>query len=283
MFFASRIRPAPEGVPDPPPPTPPSPVDLGTLWMFLGDSQTGGRATGTTKAHVEAFCRIWQDTAALAALGPATPYTGLDSNPYRNGVGGRRLGGDNPAGGTPPTRVHYDGRTERLTRTWVHLQESGDQSASAGVFSGQVTAEDFGDTFDAFVSAIIGNTPDAVISYETAFSFGREEEDNRDWTDWNTELRARVAAWADHPTTPKDIYIVETDANIKALQADIGAGNVWFQTGETNAYHFKNAGNLMVALSMYDALGYDVGDLVLTGIDQVSTEYKDACLAVITG
>lgn len=237
--------------------------ELGAAWMFLGDSQTDGRATGATRSPVEAFCRIWQ--TKYPSTGPTTPFTNLPSNPYKNGVSGRSLA---------ESKTHYDGRAERTNRTWVHFQESGNQN-----LAGQATATAYGDTFDGFVTAIRANTASAVISTETAFSFGREAEAFRNWDTYNTELRARVATWA---ASSVIIPIAEVDRDIKLLGTSIGAANVWFQSGEVNEFHYRPAGNLMVALSKFKSLGYTItlADLADIPTTEVSAAWQQACLDV---
>ena len=56
---------------------------------------------------------------------------------------------------------------------------------------------------------------------------------------------------------------------------------IWYQSSEANAYHYKGVGNLMVALSIFDALGYDVNTLDLGGITGVPTEWKSRCVEII--
>jgi hypothetical protein len=228
--------------------------NLGLVWMFLGDSQTGGRATGEVVSHATAFQAIWTKTF------PAQASVSV----HANGVSGRYLSG---------TASYYAGRSDRGTRTWVHFQESGGQDGD-----GQRTAAEFGTTWEAFVRRVKSESPNAVISTETAFNFGREDEPNRNWDAYNTVLREKVAALARDGIK---VYVAEVDRNVKALDAAIGARNVWFQGDETNAYHYKGAGNLLVALSIFDALGYDVSTLDLSGITSVTADHKAKCLEVI--
>jgi hypothetical protein len=241
------LRPA-TVVEDPPSP----PVDIGNAFMFLGDSQTGGYGSGSTINPPTAFRAIWDETQ--------TP----PSSQHVNGEGGRSL---------VQTNAYYTLRGDKGTRTMVYFQESGGQEEP-----GQETAGEFGDTFDDFIAEIISNTPTAVIVTETAFSFGREEEDWRDWTTYNTEQAARVATWGGLGTT---IYVSQVNRNILRLQEILTPGEVWFQLGEGNDFHYKDAGNLMVALSMFDALGYDMDDLDLSGITVPTSTQINACLQVI--
>ncbi len=222
--------------------------------MLLGDSQTGGRASGEVISHVTAFRAIWDRSFPTLA----------NESAYINGESGRRL---------QATADHYAARSDRGNMTWVHFQESGGQDGG-----GQSTAAEFGVTWEAFVRRIHAESPNAVISTETAFSFGRESTAGRDWGPYNVVLREKAALLAQQGIT---VIVAEVDRNIKALGTDIGAQNVWFQSSEPNAYHYKGAGNLMVALTIFDALGYDVNRLDLGGITSVSTEWKAKCLEII--
>lgn len=228
--------------------------NLGLAWMFLGDSQTGGRASGEVISHVTAFKAIWDKTY---------PSQNVPS-PHADGVSGRFLS---------QTAAYYAEQSERTNRTWVHFQESGNQNGS-----GQATAAEFGTTFEAFVRQIRTQSPNAIISTETAFSFGRESDDNRNWDAYNTVLKQKVAALA---ADGIKVYVAEVDRNVKALDAAVGARNVWFQSDEGNAYHYKGLGNLLVALSIYDAMGYDVNALDLSGITSVTADHKAKCLEIV--
>jgi hypothetical protein len=248
------------------------PMDVGPKWAFFGDSQTSGRESDETKSPIDVWARVWE--TKYPSVGPATPYTdGLDSDPYRNGVSGRSLFN---------TGTMYDGRDalQKGSFTWVHFQESGDQN-----HTGQVTVGSYGATFDRIVGSMRLASPLALISTETAFSFGRgttpisPSETFRDWAAYNVELRARVATWAGSGVT---IPIAEVDRDILLLGSSIGSNNVWFQRGDANEFHYKAVGNLMVALSMFKALRYRISmsDLADIPTGQVSSLWKQACLDV---
>lgn len=229
-------------------------ANLGRQWMFLGDSQTGGRASGEVASPVTAFRAIWDRSFPAEA----------DADAHINGESGRILSA---------TASHYAGRSDRGTRTWLHFQESGGQAGS-----GQNTAAEFGAAWEAFVRRIKQDSPRALISTETAFSFGREGEAGRNWDPYNVVLRQRLAALA------KDgiqVRLAEVDRNIKALGAAVGARQVWFQADESNRYHYKGLGNLMVALSLFAALGCDVQSLDLSGITSISAADKARCVEII--
>jgi hypothetical protein len=229
----------------------------GAKWMFIGDSQTAGRATGETKSHHSAFATIWN-----ANFSPAVTDT------FSDGQSGGYL---------IEHMDRYDSERRRTDRTWVHFQESGGQTSSSRN-TGQATAADFGATWESFVRMIKAQSPAAVISTETAFSFGRESEAGRNWNPYNVALREKLAALAKEGIQVK---LAEVDRNIKDLGAAVGAGNVWFQSNETDAYHYKNLGNLMVALSIFDAFGYDVNKLDMSKITTVAADQKTKCLEII--
>lgn len=238
-----------------------SPLDVGDKWMFLGDSQTSGRATGTTTGHAHAFCRIWE--TKFPSTGPDTPYTsGFGTDPHVNGVSGRRLA---------VTAEYYDGRAERLTNTWLHVQESGSQG------DGQDTAENFKATYLAFWRQAALNTPNAIFTYESAFSFGREDEPGRNWDDWNVAMREANTELALEGTT---VHVVETDAAIKALQTELTPGDVWFQEGEANEYHYEGLGNLMDAVMIFKTLGHTLTMADLADIAEISDAWKQITLDV---
>lgn len=227
---------------------------LGRHWMFLGDSQTGGRARGEVTSHVTAFRAIWDRSFPAQA----------DEEAHIDGESGRILSA---------TASHYTGRPDRSARTWVHFQESGGQSGS-----GQNTAAEFGATWEAFVRRIKRESPHAIISTETAFSFGREGEGGRNWDPYNVVLRQKLAALAKEGI---QVRLAEVDRNIKALDAAVGARQVWFQADEPNRYHYKGLGNLMIALSIFDALGYDVATLDLSGITSITAAEKARCVEIV--
>lgn len=229
-------------------------ANVGLLWMFLGDSQTAGRASGEVLSHVTAFRAIWDKSFPSQA----------NEEVHIGGEGGRVLSG---------TASYYGGQSARTNRTWVHFQESGGQG------EGQTTAAAFGTTWEAFVRKIKAESPNALITTETAFSFGREREADRNWDPYNTVLRQKVDALAKEGIR---VRVAEVDRNIKALDAAVGARNVWFQADEENLYHYKGLGNLMVALSIFDALGHDVKTLDLSGITSVPAADKARCVDIIS-
>lgn len=239
------------------------PVALGAKWMSVGDSHNFGYGSTTCQTPYHAFARILQTKGVVGIRG--NPYTNIGtSDVYQNGESGRWLA---------DTLTHYNGRSERTDRTLVLFQESGNQNNV-----GQTTAAAFGDTWDDFIDAILANTPSAVIVYETAFSFRREADEYRNWDDWNTELRARIATRA----LPNQIFLAETERDIELLETAIGYTNVWWQSNEANPYHFKSVGNLMIALSILKALRYTItlADLADIGTGVVSEVWQQECLDI---
>lgn len=215
-------------------------VDVGEDWLFGGDSQTDDAAADSPR---------WIDMVAPVTSPTSYINVGQSASELYYLIG------------------RYEGSTGIADLTWVHFQESGGQGSST-----QDTVEEFGDVFDDMVQSILDNSPDAIISYETAFSFGREDETGRDWGPYNTELRSRIEDWATAGTT---IYLAETDANIKALQTAIGSpDDVWCQAGTGCDYHYRDLGNLMVAFSVWAALGYTRSEMVLT--DSEITDLVDS-------
>lgn len=236
-----------------------TPIALGTVWETRGDSQTDGRETETTAISPMTCFEIIYNSSSLGSAPTVT----------RNGVSGCSL---------LETNARYTAAAP-TNLTWAHYQESGNQNKT-----GQTTASEWGATFRAFMTEVATDNPSAVLSYETAYSFGpdREAEPYRDWDTYNTELDSSIATLAGSGI---NVVKVDTDTNIKALITSLGAGGydtVCFPTTDPNAYHYQAPGNLMIALTMFDALGYNVSTLDLSGIN-VSASIKTDCLAVITG
>lgn len=248
-----------------------APVALGALLMWLGDSQTDGRETGYTKSPVHAILAILQ--RSLFPGNMATPYTLLDSEAvFRSGRSGESLA---------QTLAVYEAADENADRTFVHFQESGNQN-----LAGQTTAEAFRATVYAMVNAILLRTPNAIILSETAFNFGRgpapisPAEDYREWEPtYNNVLREVFASYG----KPNQLFIAETDYYIKAVQAIVGASNVWFPRGDANEFHYKALGNLVVALAYLKALRYPIRNLCLDLIptSEVSQSYRDIAVGVV--
>jgi hypothetical protein len=244
--------------------------------MFLGDSQTSGRAAaGTTLSHVHAFCKVAADNPEVGF--PANPYTGLNSNPFRNGDGGRSLAG---------TRAYYDTRTTgtvnitNLSMLW--FQESGNQLGDGG---SQDTPAKYKAQIKAWCIAAKANSAAVVIVIETAFSFGREAESGRDWTLYNVALyEAQAELLSENGIT---IYIIDVDTHVKNLQTLLGGDDaakaiVWYPSTDTQrAYHYTEVGNALIGIAGMKRLGRNIGALNLAGLDAVSTDHKTAILTVL--
>lgn len=240
------------------------PVDLGPKWMFLGDSQTLGRATGTCLSHPTAFCRIWQTKYTSGT--PVNPYTNLGTDPFLDGESGRSL---------LNTSGVYAQSSYRLSATMVWAQESGNQN-----WAGQLTSAEFSNTYKTFWRGVHQNTSAAVKLYETAFSFGRENDSFRNWGSYNTAL---LSANTELALEGINIRVIHTDLAIKQLQDMLTASAVWYQSGHGDAYHYNETGNLMVALAGYKALDYTITSADLADVVEVSNSNKLACLQVYAG
>lgn len=246
------------------PPALPAFVALPSLRWFFGDSQITGWGVGTlTKNNWQAFNSMY----ITLGLG-VTP----DNRDY--GVGGRGLYG---------TRLAHEALwgSSGATRTvpeWVHICESGGQDEP-----GQLTAVQFGDTFEAYIRWIKSRSPNCIISSETAFSFGREATPGRNWYLYNSEQVERINLLAAEGIT---VYQVDTNAAILNLQSKLTPAQVWYQAGDTGEYHYKDLGNLMTGLVMLKALGHNVYGIDFTSILEQGhiTQYQiDKCFEVING
>lgn len=240
----------------------PTSVDIGNLWMFFGDSQTDGRSNEpSAKSHVTAFTNIWNQTFTVS------------ESPFVNGVSGRIL---------EATRDYYLSRIDRNLATLVHFQESGSQKTS------QDTAQKFVQIFESMVRSIVSDSPNAIISTETAYSFEAESEPNRDWTQYNIQMISKISELQAEGIA---VYLAQVDRNIKELvirkRAELGTKDgqevVWGDTDNVIGRHYTGLGNLMVALSIYDSLGYDVNLLDLSVIpeNEISSHDKQLCIEII--
>lgn len=237
-------------------------VDIGDYWMFFGDSETVGRAfEESVKSQVDAFKNIWEKTFYL----PQSVYV--------NGSGGRKL---------QETQAHYLSITDRSEASFVHFQESGSQDDT------QDTPEKFVNVFESMVRDIVSDSPSAVISTETAYSFELESTTNRYWVQHNLLMREKIDELRDEGII---VYLAEVDRNIKALVEqkrnelgpEAGQQSVWGDVDNSIGRHYTGLGNFMLALSLYSALGYDVSMLDAAEIPStdVSPEDKQLCVDII--
>lgn len=243
------------------------PVSFGHKLGSLGDSHNFGYGEGTCLTPFHTMCRIAQ---TKGIPGATNPYTNIrTADVYQDGQSGHTLA---------QTRARYNSWGGRADRTFLAVQESGGQG------TGQTTPEEFGDTADLFMDDVFGNTPNITLLWEDAFNFHRGvgeefEEAGREWGPHNAELRARIAA----RNKPNQIFICETNRDIKLLEAEIGQGNVWLQPNEPNPYHFKSPGNLMIGLGYLKALRYNditLADLADIGTGIVSEAWQQVCLDI---
>ena len=159
--------------------------------FFLGDSQTVGRAKEqTTRSSVSALSAIWPLVADIKL------------NIKSNGESGRTLAGTHQA----YMAISAD---ERQNLDWVHFQESGNQLSGGGT---QNTPKKFARELKKFILNIRKNSPNAIISTETAYSFEAENMKGRDWTQYNESLNKTL-----NELKKQDIivYVAQVDANIK--------------------------------------------------------------------
>lgn len=252
-------------------PRQPPPLSVGAKWGWWGDSQTAGRESEAIwKSHCEAFGVVW--ARKFPGVGPANPYTGLDTNPYRSGVSGRSLGG---------TRDHYDLAGAAADRDWVHVQESGGQNTGD---ASQVTVEAFVATELDLWRKVHAKTPNARKTRETAFSFGRESVDDPDYPyrDWTTRNSALVGAHATLHREGIDVHLVHTDFFVKAVQSVLTPAALWFQDGEENEFHYRGLGNLVVACAIYKALRITLTQLDLVDFTGATYAQKQTILDKLT-
>ncbi|MCP4468998.1 MAG: hypothetical protein GY942_19425 [Aestuariibacter sp.] len=229
----------------------------GRAWGFYGDSELDGRETEPTAISPPTVFEImWVDSGL-----------GAPTSVIRDGASGESL-------------LQHRGRYEADSfagTPWIHTQESGQQ-----FLTGQTTAAEWGATFQAFHEKIELDYPGSIKSHESAYSFRREAEAGRNWDPYNVELDSRIATLAASGIT---VIKVDGDTVIKALIEELGGGDtgynqVCFPDGHANQYHFQAPGNLMIALEMFRAFGYDVTLLNMDGIN-VSPIIKAACLAAM--
>lgn len=250
----------------------PSLVDPGQNPVFLGDSQTLGRAYGEAISHASAWCWIWQNMRAAnrIAIGPATPYATFPTNPYRNGESGRSLAN------TIAAYAVSELATVRANATMVWVQESGNQN-----WDGQRTPAEFIATYLAFWRWIHSINPLAQKFYESAFSFGREVTNNTNGRDWNLWNLALIEANATLALEGIIVHLVPTDAAVKALQIILTPAAVWYQDGD-DAYHYTPVGNTLVAVLGIKKMGITCIPADLAGISGVTDTEKQHIIDVVS-
>ncbi len=227
-----------------------TPQALPDNWYFFGDSETAGTAVAaeqpTARSPAITFENIW---------GGTTPQLTVDGE--SGGVGLQR------------TTERYELGSNYHSDDWVHFQESGNQDKD-----GQRTVDDYIATFDAFVRKILVNSPDAIISTETAYSFEREAIAWRDWTAYNAALRQKVT---ELQAENINIYLADIDDDMKELVSQLSFDVVITDDGG----HYRGVGNLLIALAIYKELGYDIEGLDLSVIPDVSDAHKTLCIQIL--
>jgi len=240
-----------------------NPLAAGDNRGFFGDSHTDGRVTGDCKSPGRAFDAIYAQNFSAPAT--ATIHSGSSGESLAQ------------------TFTRYNGYSAgvRSGLSLAVFQESGNQA-----LTGQDTVEAFGTTLYNGIVDVRADSPNAIILYETAFSFGRgpapisPAEDDRQWDTRNTELRTQITNLAGVGIT---VYLAETDAIIKALQdgPDFTPSDLWFQRGDANEFHFTAEGNFAIAIGHFKALGYDVTTLDTSNMTQVTSEQRASIIATV--
>jgi hypothetical protein len=214
-------------------------------------------------SQVQCFETIWNDTFAASVVADD------------NGVGGREL---------PSTHATYVGLSGIDTLTFINVQDSGGQSAAI------IDPADYVAALEAFMDDVVIESPNAVLTVETAYSFEEASDSGRYWPLHNTAMRPAIATYK---AAGLEVYVAEVDRNITELivqkRAELGttAGQeaVFGDTGMVLGNHFTGLGNLMVALSIFEGLGYDVSTLDLSGFPtgDISVADKALCVSIIQG
>jgi hypothetical protein len=233
-----------------------APVFIGILWMGVGDSEMDGRTPDSNNpchTPMDAFRNVLNENEGAGV-----------SSWTKVALGGAILA---------EHHTRYLASGSRGTRTWVYSQESGEQSGS------QATAAGFKADFKAYIIAVRANSPSAVISFETANSFNREAEGDRNWTSYNVVLREAIAELqAEEGIT---VYLSEADATIELLEAALTPADVWYQNPDVRGpyAHYTPLGNFALALSKCIALGRDPRTMTFASITDVTTPHKTAAVA----
>lgn len=239
--------------------------DVGDNWAFLGDSQTSGRAKQKHAiSHAIIAKNIYEDT--------------FNTRVYQliNGKSGRTLEG---------TFNAYENLTNPNQLSWIHIQESGNQLSGKG---SQATPEKYSSQLSAFLLSIAKNSPNAIVTIETAYSFEAESMIGRDWSEHN---KALIETVNDLNNAGLNVSIIDIDKNIKSLvntkRRELGKVSgqqaVWGDKDNKIKRHYTGLGNLMVALSIFDKLSFDVGKLNLSSIpdSEISQLDKQLCINIL--
>lgn len=241
----------------------PSQITLPNSRLWVGDSQLLGAAPGTlTHNSVVAFNALWGT------------LTGVSHSDTISAVGGK---------GLADHRIRHEaiwGATgaPRSGPEWVHFVETGGQDEV-----GQFTPTQYGDTLESYVRWINTRSPNCLKSTETPTSYGRFGVAYRDWTLYAAELLHRVSVLAADGIT---LHVVDTNSYVLNLEEKLGYGNVWYLPPADEQYHFKDIGNLMIAIGKLWTFGYDLSLVNFSAIlsEGIITQPQiDACLDVVRG
>lgn len=234
--------------------------------LFLGDSQTDGRAKErSAKSSVTALINLWKAS--------------FETNLYvkSNGASGRTLEGTH--------RAYLAIPRDRLANLdWVHFQESGNQLSGGGT---QNTPEKYAKELEKFIRSIRQYSPDAVITTETAYSFEAEKMKGRDWTKYNIAqcevIKKLMGEGIFVAIAPVDHNIKELVFN-KRIISDNKRGQeaVWGDTDNRIRRHYTGLGNLMVAISIFQAINADLNKLDLSDIPNHEISERDKKRAIKT-
>lgn len=240
-----------------------TPVSIPTNQYFFGDSQFTGHGVGICVNSIAGFRALWssfQGSAYNAAI------------PIR-GQGGRNLLGHY-------TVMQTDLGTTGSPRTgpeWIHWTETGDQNED-----GQRTATEYGDTVETVFRWLRLRSPNALLSCEAPYTFGRTGEAWRNWYPYRDELFRRVAKLAAEGI---NVHVIDAVPHVDRLVTLLGdPAQVWIMPPQSYPYHFTDLGNLFVGMCMWHSFGYEVetadySAILAEGI--IKQEHIDAMIEVL--
>jgi hypothetical protein len=218
------------------------PVEIGTLLMDAGDSQTEGRAPdGPCENPGNAFRLAINENE-----GQSIPtFVNL-------GQGGSSLN---------QTRLRYLASSSRTNRTLVHAQESGSQTGDS---ESQDTPEKLRDQIIAFFLAASVESLLAKFGYEYPHSFWRQGDAGRNWDDlYQAALEEAITILRN--TYGIIVYVARVRQFVEALEVyDVGgvtftAPDLWYQEVDERGpwAHYTAFGNAAVAFARLISLGRD--------------------------
>lgn len=214
-----------------------TPVAIPTNQYFFGDSQFTGHGTGICHDSIDGFRVLWPS---------------FNSTPYNSAIPIRGEGGRNLLGHFEVMQTDLGtGPTPRTGPEWIHFTETGNQDQD-----GQRTATEYGNTLETVLRWLKQRSPNALISFETPYTFGREGETWRNWRPNRLEAMARVAKLAAEGI---DIHVIDAVPLVDRLVNFMGnVTDVWLMPPYPAPYHFTDLGNLFIGMCMWQSFGYDV-------------------------